>query len=195
MPEMLRDGTGTSTLAKVGLDNRLNTRSLALSLQHIISDDNQRAFQAIGTATLASGTVTALHLKNEHTSFKMVVTYIRHQIIGASGGTSFPNVSNFFKLSLGRTYVSGGTSVSSVNVFGGSPNTSEVTIFNDSPTLAGTEREIDRWYTKADGDMNPLNKEGSLIIPPGETMELSYTGDHTSGIIYSRISFVMENGS
>jgi len=39
--------------------------------------------------------------------------------------------------------------------------------------------------------MNTFNKEGALIIPPNQTMEVSYIGDRTGGTIYTRISFIM----
>jgi hypothetical protein len=161
------------------------------SNQHVISEDNQDAFQIIGVATLASGTVTALHIKNTSNK-RLVISYIRHQVIDAAGGTAFPNASNYFKLALGRTYSSGGSAKSPVNVYSGSGNDADITAYEGAPTLAGTANEIDRWYTKAEGDMNAFNKEGALIIPPNQTVELSYVGDQTSGILYTRVSFYME---
>ena len=79
-----------------------------------------------------------------------------------------------------------------VNVFAGSGNDAEVTAYQGAPTLAGTATEIDRWYTKAEGDMHAFNKEGAVIIGPNRTMELSYVGDQTNGILYTRLSFIMK---
>ena len=39
--------------------------------------------------------------------------------------------------------------------------------------------------------MNTFNKEGSLIIPPRENLEIMYQGDKTSGTIYGRVSFII----
>ena len=130
-------------------------------------------------------------MKNTSSNSNMVITYLRHQVVGATGGTSFPNTSNYFTVGLTRTYASGGSTATPVNVFGGSGNTAEVTAYQSGPTLSGTAQEIDRWYTKSDGDMNTFNKEGALIIPPNQTMEVSYVGDRTGGTIYARISFII----
>ena len=188
--EQIKDGTGKGYLARVDSDNRLRTYAKSASIQHVVSEHEEEAYQVIGIATLSAGTVVALHIKNISNT-NMVVTYLRHQVVGATGGTSFPNTSNYFTVGLTRTYSSGGSVVTPVNVFGGSGNQAEVTAYHGDPTLAGTAQEIDRWYTKSDGDMNTFNKEGALIIPPNQTMEVSYVGDRTGGTIYTRVSFIM----
>ena len=190
---IIEDGTGSGMSAKVNSDNRLYTYAKAASIQHVISEMNQDAYQVIGLANLTAGTVIVMHLTNNDSAKNAVVTYIRHQVINAAGGTAFPNEDNYFSVSLGRTYASGGDAATPVNVFSGSGNTPKVTVYQSDPTLAGTANEIDRWYTKADGDMNTFNKEGALIIPPNKTLEISYVGDHTSGLLYARLSFVMES--
>jgi len=192
MVEQLKDGTGTGNLARVGSDKRLWVESKSDSVQHSVSEEAQQAYQCIGTATLAAATVTALHIKNTSADKTLVVTYIRHQIIDQSGGTALPNVSNYFSIALGRTLSAGGSTATPVNVYGGSGNAAQVTATQGAPTLAGTANEIDRWYTKSEADMNVFVKEGSVIIPPNQTIELSYVGDQTSGTIYTRISFLME---
>lgn len=191
MPDTIVDG-GTGDAAKVDDNQRLWVNSKSSSIQHVASEDNQDAYQIIGGATLASGTVVVLHLTNDDPNKNLVVTYIRHQTFGSSGGTEYPNTSNYFSIGLGRVYVSGGSSATPVNVFSGSGNSADITAYQDNPTVTGTLMEIDRWYTKADGDMNTFNKEGSLIIPVNRTLEVSYVGDRTSGGIYARISFIME---
>jgi hypothetical protein len=192
MPDMVRDGKGRGYLAGVDKKNRLQTRSVAESIQHNISVDNEEAYQCIGTATLAAATVVGLHIKNTSVTKNMIVTYIRHQIIDQSGGTAIPNASNYFRVALGRTYSATGSTATPVNIFSGSGNQAEVTAYQDDPTLTGTAREIDRWYTKSECDMNAFNKEGSVIIPPNQTIELSYVGDQTGGILYTRISFLLK---
>lgn len=188
---VILDGTGNAYKAKVGSDHRLRTYSKSASIQHVESEANEQAYQVIGLASLAATTVSVLHITNNDASRLMIVTYIRHQVIGASGGTAFPNESNYFQVGLGRTYNSGGSEAIPVNVSSGSGNTANIIAYQGGPTLDGTIKEIDRWYTKSDGDMNTFNKEGALIIQPNNTMEISYTGNHTSGGIYGRISFIM----
>lgn len=192
MPETIRDGQGTGKLAGVTSENRLKTVSKSESLQHLISKDYEQAYQVIGIATLANGTTTALHVKNTSGDKNLIATYIRHQILDPSGGTTLPNASNYFSMAIGRTYSSDGSAAMPVNVYAGSGNSAEVVVYQGAPTLVGTALEIDRWYTKTEGDMSPFNKEGALIIPPNKTFELRYIGDQTSGTIYTRLSFLME---
>jgi hypothetical protein len=191
MPETIVDA-GTRNAAHVDTDHRLWVNAKSSSIQHIVSEIEEEAYQVIGIATLGSGTVVVLHLTNNNPNKHITVTYLRHQVIGASGGTDFPNSSNYFSIRCGREYASGGAEVTPVNMFIGSGNTPDITVYNNNPTLTGTATEFDRWYTKADGDMNTFNKEGSLIIPPNKTIEISYVGDRTGGSIYARISFIME---
>ena len=192
MPDTIRDGTGTGSLAQVTDERRLSVTSKNEPLQHSISVEYQQAYQCLGFTTLANGTVTAIHLKNTSSTENMIVTYIRHQIIDPAGGTAFPNSSNYYSMRLGRIYSSGGTVAIPVNLFAGTGNIAGVIAYQESPVLSGSALEIDRQYTKAAGDMNSFNKEGSLIIPPNQTMEISYVGDQTSGTIYTRVSFLME---
>lgn len=188
----ITDGTGNCYGAKVSSNNKLFVVSESWSLQHAISEENQLAFQLLTTSSLSAGTVVAMHLRNTNETKNMVVTFIRHQIIGAAGGTAFPNISNYFTIASNRKHVSGGVEITPVNVFVNSGITSGILAHNSNPTLTGTPLEIDRWYTKENGDMNTFDKDGALIVPPGQDIEFSYIGDQTSGTIYTRVSFVME---
>ncbi len=147
--------------------------------------------RAIGTATLSNGTIVSLHITNNSPTLDMIITYIRHQIIDPTSGTVFPNASNYYRIALGRAYSSEGTEVTPVNLNTLGANEAEITAYMENPTLTGTTKEIDRWYTKAEGDMNTFNKEGSIVIGQGGTIELSYIGDQTAGTIYTRLSFMM----
>ena len=192
MPDTIVSGAGVRNEAKVDSDLRLWTSAKNSSLQHIISHQKQGAFQVIGTATLASGTVVVLHGKNSHQTKDMIFTYIRHQIIDQDGGTEVPNASNYFRIALNRTYTSGGSTATPAQMFAGNGTSSQTTWYQGAPTLGGTATEIDRWYTKAEGDMNTFNKEGTVICPPNGTIEMAYVGDQSSGTVYCRASFVMD---
>ena len=189
---MIRDGTGNGFLASVNSNNQLEVQSESEEIQHTISFNNGQAYQAFCTTPLSNGTVICQHITNNDPNRNLVVTFVRHQIIGASGGTSFPNVGNYFRISFGTTYSSGGTESTPVNVNNGSGNLANVTVYGGNPTVTGTPVEIDRWYTKSDGDMNTFNKEGSVILQPGQSLEFAYVGDQTSGTMYSRVSFLMK---
>ena len=192
MPETLVNGTGSGCFPlEIGPDNRAHVRAISESLQHVTAHEEQNAYQVIGEADLASGTVVPLHIMNGSVSADVIITYIRHQIIDAANGTAFPNVSNYFRLNFGREYSSGGTLAAIANTNSGSVKSSEAVVYEGNPTLSGTAIELDRWYTKAEGDMNTFNKEGAVILRPSQSMELAYVGDHTAGIIYTRLSFIV----
>ena len=191
MGQQIEDGSGNSFRAKVDIDNRLWVDSRNVPLQHEISYIDEEAFQVIGTTTLANGTVVPLHITNDNPDKDVIITYVRHQVLDQSGGTAFPNASNYFAIRYGTEYASGGSTATVHNVNIGSSVTSGVTTYQGSPTLSGTASEIDRWYTKVEGDMNSFNKEGALILQPGQSIDLAYIGDHTSGTICTRISFVL----
>lgn len=189
MSSLIKDGQGRGYLAGVTKNNRLRTDAISNQIQHISSLEKQEAYQVWGTADLSSGTVVPLHLKNSSDTHVLVCTYIRHQVVDPSGGTDFPNVSNYFAICLNRTYASGGSSVTPTNVYVGSGNVSSVTAYGNNPTLSGTATEIDRWYTKSEGDMYSYNKDGAIIIPPSQTLEFRYVTDHSSGLVWARLSF------
>jgi hypothetical protein len=188
---IIEDGKGSGKKAGIDNDNRLLARTFSESIQHSISHNEGQAYQVIGTTTLSNGTVVPLHITNDSSTLDLIITYCRHQIIDSSGGTSFPNINNYYSIALGRTYSSGGTTTIPINLNTTSGNAAEVTVYTDNPTLTGTESEIDRWHTKANGDMNTFNKEGSIVIGQNGTLELSYIGNQTSGTIYTRLSFLM----
>ena len=188
----IESGVGNGKWAGVDLNNRLIVSAATVPQSYVTSKEKEQAYQVSGTATLANATVVGMILKNTSTTRNMVVTYVRHQIVDAAGGTAFPSAVCYFTLNVGCSYTSGGGVVTPVNVAVGSGNIAEVEAYDTNPTIAaGTE--IDRWYTKAEGDMYSYNKEGALIVQPGLSMCVSYIGDHTSGTLYSRVSFLMEN--
>ncbi len=90
MPDTIRDGQGTGFLAGVDKDNRLKVTTKSQTLQHLISQENQEAYQVIGESDLSADTITALHIKNLSNTQEMIITYVRFQIIDALGGTAFP---------------------------------------------------------------------------------------------------------
>ena len=192
---ILESGLGNGKLAGVDGDNRLLTASFNIPFQHLIAKDYQKTFQVLGEATLANGTVTPLHIKNNSSDRVYVVTYIRWQIIDQAGGTALPNASNYWQLGFGSTYTSGGTSVTPVNMSSGSNTISSLVAYQASPTLSGSLTVCDKHYAKAEADMNTYNKEGAMLLLPGSTVAAQFVGDHTSGTIYTRISLAEVSAS
>jgi len=186
-------GNGPSEkTANVDAQGRLSVRATSESLQHYISREFGKAYQTWGTATPINGTTVILHIKNNSTFEDMVISYIRINAIGLSGGAALPNTGNYFEVSLDREYSSGGTEVTPVNMNTGSSALSNVTSYNNGPTLSGTAVVSDRYYPNGTTE-NVYRKEGVLIIGPGDTIEINYTGDNTSGILYTRVSYTMQD--
>lgn len=191
MAEQIKDGRGRGNVAGVNSNNQLEVYAQAASLQHVLSHRDGQAYQVWGIANLGSGTVIPLHITNDNADRDLVVTYIRWQVIDPSGGTGLPNVSNYMTIGLGRTYASGGAIAVPVNINARSGNIPQLTVYQGNPTLAGDAKVFDRWYPKAEADMNVWNKEGTVIIGNNDTLELAYVGDHSGGIVFARVSFLM----
>jgi len=194
MSTPIKDGTGKGYAAKVDINNRLYVDSRSHTLQHDISHRHQRAFQVRGEATPVSGSATVLHINNGNTTQALVITYLRLQAVGLTGGTAVPDTGNYFDVNFGRTYTSGGSSVTPINAYQGSAKTAtDVTAYDSAPTVGGTALVLDRWYVSADGAMETFIKGGSVVVGPGQNMDITYTGDHTAGIVQARVSFLMLN--
>lgn len=186
---IIESGIGNGKMAAVDGDNRLLTASFNIPFQHLIAKDYAKTFQIWGEANLASGTVTPLHLKNSGADTVMVITYLRWQVIDEANGTALPNAANYIEFGYGAQYVSGGTVVAPVNMTSSSSVISNAQAFQGTPTLSGSPLVFDRHYPKSEGDMYSYNKEGAALLLPGSTFTAQYTGDHTAGKVYCRMSY------
>jgi len=192
MSTMIKDGTGRGFLAKVNSSGQLIAQVESQSLQHHVSREHGKAFQVIGDfASVNNSTHTILHLNNTNSTEIMVVSYIRIQTAGLSGGTALPDTATRFELGFGRTISSGGTTVTPVVMNRTVGKTSGVTCTDNNPTMTGTFTEFDRWYVEGDGKMLSFNKEGSLILGKDDTLEIRIVSDHTSGTAYARVTFFL----
>jgi hypothetical protein len=186
----IESGTGNGKYAGVSLGNRLETVSVSVPIQHEASKLRQKSFQVWGETTLASGTVTPLHITNSSITDTATITFIRWQLIDPAGGTALPSAANYLQIGTGATYSSGGTALSPTNMAIGSSVVSNVTAYS-GPTLSGSVTAFDKEYAKGEAEMRSYSKEGALVILPGESVTVQFVGDHTSGTVYSRISFFM----
>lgn len=184
----IKDGTGRGYEAKVTSENRLLTQSLSISPQQHEALIHAQAYQVEGSLALSATTLKVLYIENTSTTLDMVITYIRAQIASASGGSY--GSATYFLLGKGETYTSGGTAVTPSNTNAGSSNAADVVAYT-GPTLGGTFVGMDTWYPTVTGDKNTWRKEGSVIIPPGKSFSAQFVTDHTGGLAYVRVSFLM----
>lgn len=191
----IESGVGNGKWAAVDKHNRLETQTESASIEHTISKRDEYSFQLIGTATLASGTVVPLIIKNTSTTKDLTVSHINWQIIDPAGGTTLPNANNYLSLSKGRKFSSGGAAKTPVNLHIGSGTDADAEAYDTNPTMSGTVAEFDRWYPKDEGDHYTLTayETGPLIINPGQTIEFSYVGDHSSGTVFVSVGFFQED--
>ena len=188
----IEDGKGRGYISEVNKDLQLQVESKNDHIQHFTSIKKGQAYQVIGDdTTVTNATQTILHLTNDSSTHYMVVTYIRCSAMDLAGGTAIPNASTRFELGFGRSYSSGGTEVTPVNMNKTSGNVAEATAYDNSPTLSGTFVEADRFYPSSDGEEQTYNKEGSIILGKNDTFEIRLVTDHTSGTAYARVTFIM----
>jgi len=194
MGTVLEDGAN-GTANKVGVTSgfRLQTAAVCQSEQHHASRNSGQAYQVQGNVALTAATKVALHIKNTSSTRKLIVTYIRMQVLDPAGGTALPDSGNYMLLNFDQTLTSGGTTVTAVNMNRSSGNSADTTCTDNNPTLGGTAVEFDRWYlTATNSEMMKYNKEGTLILGQNDTLTIAAVTDQTSGECQVRVSFYME---
>lgn len=181
-------GASDDREAKVG-EYGLETFSTSKSMQHTISHISQNAFQTSGLIDIATSEKTVLVITNTSPTKKLVVTYLRLSSIGADAASS----TAFFAIKVSGIRSSGGTAVTPVNMFAGSPKEAPATAYEGSGTdivMNGSELEIDRNYTA--NAMQSYGKEGVLILDTNQSVSVTHIGSTVAGKAYARISFYME---
>lgn len=192
MSIFISDGEGKGFTVGVNDENQLKTLAVSHSIQHHNSRTDGNAYQVLGVfAAVNNETHTVLHLINDSSTRDIVVTYLRLNALGLTGGTAIPSITNYFSIGFGRAVVSGGSIALPANMNQSSGNTAAVTATQNNPTMTGTFVEVDRSYLETQAKENSYYKDGSVIIGVGETMEIQFTSDHTAGLAYARMSFIM----
>jgi hypothetical protein len=183
---------GTGRQAYVSTDGQLLVQSENLSLQHFVSRYTGQAYQVQFTDSgLTAKENVVGHIKNTSPTLSLVATHIRFQVPVVAGGTALNGaIVNNWRGYFGRTYASGGTVATPVNMNRSSGNAAAVTAYQGDPVLAGTGTEWDRFYP-IDNGQGAYNKEGSLILGPNDTMDFVFNTDNTSGTAYLRLTFLM----
>jgi len=195
----VESGIGNGKWAAVDKHNRLETQSESASIEHTISKRDAEAYSALFDASLTdsdgSGKVVCAVLKNTSTTKDLVLSHMTFQVISPAGGTSLPDTGNFFCILKGREFSSGGTAVTPVNLHLGAGNVAAVDAYDNNPTMSGSAVEVDRIYPKEDGQLVDVSafRNGSLIMNPGQTIELAMLNDHTSGTVVVTTQFFLED--
>ncbi len=196
MPDSILDGTGKGFGAKVDSSNRLKVDAISSTFEHFVSHTESNGYQIIGTASSVDGTVNIIHIKNvDSNNLTLLPMRIRTQLIDLAGGSSLPNANNYFSFTLEEMHSSGGSTATPINTTAGSTKLSSTIVHINDPTLIGTAKEIERCYPSVNGEIDIWQTDGVLIVPPGNTMNVRYVGDYTSGLLYTSILFVMDEAN
>ena len=188
MSIFIEDGQGTGNKVGVTIEHQILTQAENHELQHHISWKDGQCYQTLGEiTTIAAASETVLHMQNTSSTKNFIVSYIRLQIAGEAGGTALSDVLTYFELGFGRTYASGGVAQVPVNMNRTSGNVAAITAYDESPVLAGTFVQFDKWYPGVD-QMQTYNKHGSLILGFNDTLEFRLVTDHTSGNALARVT-------
>lgn len=194
----IEDGTGDGHSVKITSEHQMKVQSESHELQHHVSFEDGQVFQAIGEVSdIADGLNTVLHIRNDSTSLKAIVSFIRLQLPGISGlgSTLLPDDGTYFQLGRDTVRSSGGVGVAPVNMNFASGNTPALTAYKDNLVVSGAFQELDRWYPGH--SMMTFNKQGSLILGLNDTLEVRLTTDQPAlTVAYCRVTIMLKkNGT
>lgn len=192
---VIEDGLGSGECAEV-FDNRLRTFAVQDSLMNHISTDpeHQTVYDVIGTVVIASGMTgvsggVVLFVQNNDTTRFLVVDRIYLQV--ATPVAVLPMTSTYFSLGFGRTYMSGGAALATVNENRFTTNIAIVTSVNSTGVilgLTGTVTEAMRFYPQG-GPVFEMVPQGSdsIILTRGNSVEV----DFNAGLLGSGIALAV----
>lgn len=183
MPTIIKDGRGTGSSAKVQSDGKLAVLSETFPMQSRSSLVEHGAYQVhSGAYTIASaGQYGILALGNTSTTGgHLIVTYIR------CGVNQVETQEMLIEVKSDGTWVDG-TPLEPHNMYIGSSILPSVRAHTNSTPTGSTL--FDMQYLRGPGCAK-WSKEGSLIIPPGETLSISVTTSTDNASVYARISYI-----
>ena len=161
MGTIQNDYSGPKVGWHIDEDGRGRVLALQQPFQQHVSAVDGDAYQAIAIDTgITAKTQTLLHLRNDSTSKRVVFTYLRMQAVT---DVTYPAVTDYFEIGMGRTVTSGGSAATPVNVNSGSGKSAPVTVTAGDPTMAGTFELIDRRYIKDNAEEHTHRKEVALF--------------------------------
>lgn len=168
---VIKDGSGSGYLAKVGASNDLHTRAVTFAEISAASEE-EVAFQAEGETTITAATEkTILLLINDGTD-KLEIGNIFISIQNES--TKITTV----KMYLGQaTYSAGGSSKSAVNLNTGSNNSPDVTMYENNPTVGGSDTVIlELYFQVGDGSSVMVPFHGGIVLAKDGSFRVTVTG-------------------
>lgn len=196
MAVKIEDNAGASWGLKVTENHQALVQAESQELQHFVSFQNGQVYQVIGgTDDVVSGTNTLLHIRNDSSTLKAIVTFIRLQVPPVVDATpTLPGVGTYFQLGRDTLRASGGVGVEPVNMNFSSGNVADLTAFKDQVTVSGAFSEFDRWYPNH--EQHVFNKQGSIVMGLNDTLEIRLVSDQAAlTAAYCRVTIMLkQNG-
>lgn len=173
-------------------EGRIKAQALVLPMQAHVAGSEGEAYQIEGAVTPSGGIDTVLIVRNTSTTRVLQVNFIRLQVLDmVTAGTPLPSANTKMQVGHGTTWASGGAPAVPVNTNTDSNNTAEVEAYSVLPAVSGAFNCLDTWYPQAEGDKERYDKQGSLIIAKGDSIEIRLESDFTDGLAYARVCFAM----
>jgi hypothetical protein len=167
---VIKDGSGSSFLAGVTGDNRLQTEAIAVTDYAHSSQENGNAFQSFGTTTITAATEKNVFVLINNSSSPIA---IKRFVISIQGETGKPVTIKGYIGS--KTYTSGGTTKTPVNLNPSSLEISNVTFVSDNPTLGGSDNQTIELYLESTG-VTIGDQDGMIILGKDNSTRITCTG-------------------
>ena len=189
MPDTIRDGSGKGYLAAVSQANRLMVDSASKNVEFILSKEYGNMYNISTTCEISAGINSILFIKNSNPNKDFMISDIKFQIVGSE--ETLPNVNNYLSLFLNPTYVSGGDTISAINLRQGSGNLSGIQGYSCCE-VTDLNKEAFRIYPN-NSDLVTLDKKNSVLLDFNNTLAFILNSAGTTGIISVNILFGMTN--
>lgn len=168
---VIKDGTGQGFLTKVDEDNHLSTRSVAQSEAAHISIRNQKTFSILGQTTTVAAVEKTILVVINNSSELLAVDNILVSLQGESGKPAI------FRGYVGqKTFTSGGTAVTPVNLNVTSTTTIDTIAVENNPTLGGSDTQALKIFLESTGAF-ATDFDGIIILGQGGSIRVTVEGD------------------
>jgi hypothetical protein len=184
MPDMIKDGRGTSSLAHVNKDGQLVTRAVAVE-QRMKSALDQNYFEATtGRITLTDAVETGIiYIKNTNSNKVLVIDRVFYDLWTSTDGSGADGILRYYK----DCTISGGTDIVPNCTYYGSAETAEGTFKKSLTSISGTE-----WWTAYVTDKSSAAlEEGKMVLPANgnHAITIAAPTGNTSMIVSINIAF------
>ena len=134
---VIKDGTGTGYLARVNLDNLLESHAIITEEYVDESISHGGAYRILGTTTITAATEKTVLIIINETDKLLAIERIQTSIQGESGKPVT------IRIYIGSaTVTAGGSVLTPINVNVTSVNVLDVTATQNNPTIGGTDEKI-----------------------------------------------------